>query len=224
MIVKVDKTAPEDDGVGILFNGENINAGGAEPRPVYASVFGGASLDGEAASSISGCKRLEYQLVEPGGEPAEEGWALYSDAESFTNALSARDNTSFRIYVRVTDNAGNRPSPFHKGYILDSVAPTVELSGNPSYWTAEDVTLHVAAEDYVSQGEAGSGFGSGLHETAYRYSFNGAVINGGTNDGWTSQPAWTFAENGEVKLKSATTRATYSTKSRNQQDRQTPAG
>jgi len=90
------------------------------------------------------------------GETGE--WQNYSEAFTVT------DNTT--IYFRAEDAAGNeRTSQFVIDYI-DKVAPTLEISGNATIWTNQDVVLTAAVSDGVVEYFDGANWGAGNTITA----------------------------------------------------------
>ncbi|NCB52320.1 MAG: hypothetical protein EOM54_10615, partial [Clostridia bacterium] len=191
MVIKIDKSAPLADGIEIMLNGVDVCAAGQPPENVYITGYAGAFIEADEASSISGVQKREYQIVQLGESPGSD-WAIYSDAVTFASVLSSWNNRTYSIHVRVTDNAGNVTAAQSHTIYMDTVAPTVTISGNPTEWTESDATLTVTANDYTVQGHSASGAGSGLHTAAYRYTWNGSAGE------WTDQSSQTYQANGTV--------------------------
>ncbi|NCB52687.1 MAG: hypothetical protein EOM54_12555, partial [Clostridia bacterium] len=193
MIIKVDQNAPVADDIVIMLNGTDVCALGEAPQNIYITGYTGSSIQAEGASTISGVQKREYQIVELGSSLGPT-WATYSDDATFSTVLSVWNNKTYNIHVRVTDNAGNVTTAQSQTIFMDTVAPTVNISGNPTEWIDTDVTLTVSANDYAVQGDSASGLGSGLQAEAYRYTFNGSAGD------WTDQNSQTYQANGTVKV------------------------
>lgn len=106
-------------------------------------------------------------------------WEPYASTKSWK--LTDGDGTK-TVYVQFKDNADNI-SCTSASITYDTASPIItSVSGNPTSWTNNDVTLTVNASDT----------GSGLNAEG-AYSFNGGS--------WTTENSKSFSENGTVNIR-----------------------
>lgn len=118
--------------------------------------------------------KLQYQIVTNLTEsPKADGWTTVDSSDSKEVTCSNLLN-NYVIYARLTDGTNN--SATLQKQIKDVTAPTLEISGNPTEWTKEDVTISITATDTES----------GLPEEAY--SFDGGIT-------WQTEPTKTYTQN-----------------------------
>ena len=88
---------------------------------------------------------MQYQVVRAGEEyDVNSNWIDESRNEITLNNLNHGDT----VYARLTDGSGINYSSVVKQEILDEIEPEIqEVTGNPTNWTNQNVTLEVTARD-----------------------------------------------------------------------------
>ena len=114
---------------------------------------------------------MEYKVIEAGEEIDLGGtWERAENRDQTVGNLKNGDT----VIGRLTD--GTNTSGYATTTIMDTINPSIEITGNPSNWTNQNVTITVNAQDHES----------GLQAQAY--SFDGGLT-------WQAQNTKTYDRN-----------------------------
>ncbi|MCQ2378355.1 MAG: hypothetical protein MJ016_03970, partial [Victivallaceae bacterium] len=93
---------------------------------------------------------IEAKFIGYSGEIVDRKYSIDGKKTwlDYTGALSFTQNVSVFFYA--ADNAGNQKTKSVDVTKVDSVVPTITVSGNPTAWTKNDVVLTVTSDDNLS--------------------------------------------------------------------------